>query len=126
MSLKLHVVGLTDIEILELEELSREPIHRVQADSRTGAAHGDLGLTIAVVVVTTAAVHGLAVWLAKRRVTSLSESKLEFEKLPDGTIRLKLSEVSHGTLSESPSSQVVTALKAELSSALAMNGSVEG
>jgi hypothetical protein len=59
-------------------------------------------------------VHGLSVWLAKRRVTDIRTSGLEFEKSADGAVKLKITQTSQGTMSEMPDSKVVEALKTQL------------
>ncbi len=114
-STHLQICGLTEVDLLELEELCPEMMKRSQAEGLSGTQHGDLGLTAAVVIVTIAVVQGLAVWMAKRRVKDIRTSNVSFEKLPDGTVRMNASQMSSGTLSESPDPQVVQALKTQLS-----------
>lgn len=113
----LQIAGLSELQLLQLEEELSADVARI-SEEQTKDRHGDLGLTVAVVVVTAAAVHGLSVFLAKRRVESLRSSTLSLEKLPDGTVRLNISELSRGTSSEPPDASVVEALKAQLNAAL--------
>jgi hypothetical protein len=116
---KLQVIGLTEIELLELEEECPDlTMHRSPAAGPQKTQHGDLGLTVAVVVVMAAAVQGLAVWLAKRMVEDFTTSEVSVEKLPDGTLRINATQMSRGKLSESPDAGVVRALKAQLSDLL--------
>jgi hypothetical protein len=111
----LQIVGLSELELLELEELLPDSaMERLQDESLPKTAHGDLGLTAAVVIVTAAMVHGLSVWLAKRRIEDIKESTLSFEKLADGTIRLNVTQMSRGAVSESPDAKVVESLKAQM------------
>jgi hypothetical protein len=91
----LQIVGLSEIELLELEKLLPDSaMERLRDESLPKTDHGDLGLTVAVVIVTAAMVHGLSVWLAKRRVEDIKESNLSFEKLADGTVRLNVTQMS--------------------------------
>jgi hypothetical protein len=111
----MQVIGLTELELLELEEqLPSAEMGRLQSEGPAHSQHGDLGLTAAIVVVTAAVVHGLSVWLAKRRIEDIRSSGLTFERLPDGTVRLNVSQMSRGAVSESPDARVVQALKAQL------------
>ena len=122
MSTLLQIAGLTEVELLELEEeLSESELKRLPDAKSTTVEHGDLGLIVAAVVVTAAVVHGLSVWLAKRQITDVEKSTLRFEKLPDGTVRLSVDQMSRGTLSESPDAKVVEALKTQLSDMLRAN-----
>ena len=116
---ELQITGLTEIDLLELEEeLGDVQLRRLPRNAVAGSGHGDLGLTAAAVVLTAAAVHGLSVWLAKRRVTDIRSSGLEFVKSADGTITLKIAHTSQGTLSDMPDSKVVEALKTEVNDVL--------
>ena len=122
-STSLQIVGLSEIELLELEELLPDSeMERLRDESLPRTEHGDLGLTAAVVIVTAAMVHALSVWLAKRRVEDIKESNLSLEKLPDGTIRLNVTQMSRGAVSESPDAQVVESLKAQMLDVLQATG----
>lgn len=112
---RLEIIGVTELELLELEEQCSASVMDRPTEERKGAEHGDFGITAAVVVLTAAAIQGLAVWLAKRRVENFSESKVSFEKHPDGSMRLDLSQMARGTVSESPDARVVESLKAQIS-----------
>ena len=115
----LQIIGLSEVELLELEEqFPDSAIDRFRDERLSKTDHGDLGLTVAVVIVTTAVVHGLSVWLAKRRVEDLNVSNLSFEKLADGTVRLNVTQMSRGAVSESPDAQVVDGLKVQISDIL--------
>jgi hypothetical protein len=115
----LQIIGLTEIELLELEEeCVNLTIQRSSAEGPQQTQHGDLGLTAAVAIVTAAAVQGLAVWLAKRRVEDIKLSRVLFEKLPDGTVRMNATQLERGKLTECPDPQVVSALTAQLSDLL--------
>lgn len=115
----LQIIGLSEVELLELEEqFPDSAMERVRDDSLANTEHGDLGLTAAVVIVTAAVVHGLSVWLAKRRIEDINTSALSFEKLPDGTVRLNVTHMSRGKVSESPDAQVVEGLKVQVSDLL--------
>jgi hypothetical protein len=116
---RLQIIGLDEVELLELEEeFPDTKVDRLAEDSDLRTQHGDLGLTAAVVIVTAAVVHGLSVWLAKRRVEDIKASTISYEKLPDGTIRFNLSTLTRGALSESPDAKVVQGLKSQLSEIL--------
>jgi hypothetical protein len=113
---KVQIAGLSELDLLELEEeLPDGGIERVGKDIAQAGEHGDLGLTVAVVVLTAAAIHGLAVWLAKRDLKVHNEYDLSFERHKDGRMVLKVHRVSQGAVTESPDAAVVEALKTDLS-----------
>lgn len=116
----LEIVGASELELLELEEVFADgTVTRRPREAGSSAEHGDLGLTAATVIVTTAALHALAVWLAKRRVEDVRSSGLSIETRPDGTFVLNLTQMSRGKLSESPDPKVVEGLRTQLSSVFA-------
>jgi hypothetical protein len=118
----LQIIGLSEIELLELEEQFPDfKIDRVRDEGLQKTQHGDLGLTAATVLVTLAVVHGLSVWLAKRQVEDITTSTVTYERLQDGTIRLNVTQMSRGKLSESPDAKVVQSLKTQLSDILQLN-----
>jgi hypothetical protein len=118
----LEIVGLTEIELLEFEEECHDQvIQRSPANASRESEHGDLGLTAAVVILTAAAVQGLAVWLAKRRVEDIKLTNVSITKGADGSFQMDLSRLEHGKKTESPDAQVVRALRSQLTELLQLD-----
>jgi hypothetical protein len=113
--MQLQIVGLSELELLELgEECPECDVKALPKAAAPSGEHGDLGLTAATVFLSAAAIHGLSVWLAKRRKVDERVMDASFEQLPDGTVRLHVLQTSRGQLSESPDAKVVAALGAKL------------
>lgn len=110
LSIELSYNDLVDLKAaLPAGSVTRQPAGRTSP-----FRHGDLGLIVAVVLLTPPVIHALAVWLAKRRVFESEEESLTIEKGPDGTLRLTMHKYTTGTTSAPPSPAVVEALQAQL------------
>ena len=116
----LHIRGASELELFELEELLGDTeLAREPEQASTSADHGDLGLTAAVVIVSTAAIHAVAVWLAKRSEGKVERGSMRLEKRVDGTVILDITHVSRAKVTESPDPKVVAALRTQLASMFA-------
>jgi hypothetical protein len=109
---------LSEIEILELqEELPNGTVTTEDSGGGSTTDHGDLGLTTAIVILSAAAIHGLAVWLAKRRVQTAFLMDASMKETPAERVWTIHVEKT-GALSEPPSPEVVEALQSRLSDLL--------
>jgi hypothetical protein len=110
----LELSGLEAIDILELEEhLPEGIVTRVEGTQSRSTDYGDLGLTSALVFLSAAVVHGLAVWLVKRRVAVHQLTEVTVDESPGRrTIHLRIENT--GSLSEAPPADVVASLEAKL------------
>lgn len=110
----LELDGVTGIDILELqEELPEGAVTPGSAETTPLGDHGDLGLTAAVVILSAAVIHGLAVWLAKRRVQARTLAECTIDETPEGR-RISLRVERTASLSEPPDPEVVAALQSHL------------
>jgi hypothetical protein len=116
---KLQIASLSELDLLELEEeLPSGAVERQIENVADTGQHGDLGLTTAIVILSAAAIHGLAVWMAKRRGEIASTDDVSVEQCPDGSITLRMRRESRGRISDAPDPAVVKALQTQLSTLL--------
>ncbi len=114
----LHIVGLSKIEALELAEMLGEPNLRRETDPGEDSRFGDLAATVALVVVASSAIQGLAIWLAKRRIRAEDIETVSIEKMADGSMRVNIQRINRSGSSDTPSPAAIEALASALRSAL--------
>jgi hypothetical protein len=107
--------GLQGIEIAELrEELPEGTVTISPRSAPSRAEHGDFGAT-AIVVLSAAAIHGLSVWLAKRRVETKTLMEGSVETTPEGAKRVTVRLETAKSVSEPPPPETVAAFESQLS-----------
>jgi hypothetical protein len=111
---QIELDGLEGIEIAELrEELPEGTVTVSPRRAPSSAEHGDFGAT-AIVVLSAAAIHGLSVWLAKRRVQTNTLMEASLVTTPDGGKRLTVRVEGEQKMSEPPSAEAIGALESQL------------
>jgi hypothetical protein len=119
----LRIEELDDIDVMELEEeLPAGTVETVADTSSSGGLHGELGLATVAVLLTTPAIHALAVWLAKRRSGTQDEEDLTLERRSDGTIILRMRGKRRNWSSAPPDGTIVEALRSRLEAFLGPSG----
>jgi hypothetical protein len=109
-------VTLDDLQLLDLQELREAlPPGSVEEseDDAAGDQYGDFGVAV-VVILTTAAINALSVWLAKKRKSDVFEEDLTYSAGPNG-VHVTLHRKGSSQSSEPPDAAVVKALKLKLS-----------
>ena len=115
--MELRILDLSELSAAEVEHEAGDAVTRLERAAPT-EEHGDLGLTVVVLVLGSAAIHGLAIWLAKRNVSVKNTDEMSLRLAPDGTIEMKVTKTYQGASSSPPDASIVEALRTDLSAAL--------
>ena len=123
---ELMIAGIEPIEAMELSEDLPEGSVRLssiaEAPRPAASEHGEpLTLTAAVVAITVPAIHALATWLAKRRISTTQEQELRLERWPDGRTVLTIRGQFHQTATEPADPAVVESFAGQLQALLSGN-----
>jgi hypothetical protein len=121
--LKLRLEGISEIEIMELEEILGPSIVKVTRPSLGGQdRHGDFGLGAALIELGSIALSGLAVWLAKKNVKDIHESGIHIIQGADGTLTIDVRSIRTSVSSAPPDVATTKSLIAGLQNLVASFG----
>lgn len=102
---KLQISGLTQLERIELEEFLSPEALQFEERSMDDDSHGDLGTTIAIVIVSVAALKALTAWLLSTR-QGQSFRQTVVIKYPDGSEEERTIEYNNDS-SEAPDAKIL-------------------
>ncbi len=121
--LKLRLEGISEIEIMELEEILGSSVLQVTRPA-PGALdrHGDFGLGAVLIELGSIALSGLAVWLAKKRVKDIQESGMRIVKGADGTLTVDVRTIRSAVSSAPPDAATTKSLMVGLQNLVASFG----
>jgi hypothetical protein len=115
----IRIEGLSDIDVLELEEdlppgsLREEPTERA-----SGGDHADFGVISAVVLISVASINALSLWLARRHTKETAEIELSIDVRPDQSWTLHCRQSGDRETIEPPSAETVAAFRTKLTELL--------